>query len=132
MKGYLFDTHVHTKESSSCGGVAAADIVARYKKLGYDGIIITDHVHASQFSKHGETYEEQAKNILRDTRRQKFLRMKIFTLFREWKSVFLRMTTIIFFTVLMKILFSQMTLPTMKPLRILTTLWQRQYPPTQT
>ncbi len=64
MKGYLFDTHVHTKESSSCGRVAAADIVARYKALGYDGIIITDHVHASQFGKHGSTYEEQAAKYL--------------------------------------------------------------------
>lgn len=64
MKGYLFDTHVHTKESSSCGRVPAAEIVARYKNLGYDGIIITDHVHASQFKKHGSNYEEQAKKYL--------------------------------------------------------------------
>lgn len=64
MKGYLFDTHVHTSESSSCGKVSAADIVKRYKKLGYDGIIITDHVHASQFAKHGKTYEQQAKKYL--------------------------------------------------------------------
>lgn len=60
MKGYLFDTHVHTKESSSCGRVSAAEIVERYKKLGYDGIIITDHVSKSQFSKYGSTYGEQA------------------------------------------------------------------------
>ncbi len=64
MKGYLFDTHVHTSESSSCGRDSAADIVERYKKLGYDGIIVTDHVHASQFAKHGETYEQQAKKYL--------------------------------------------------------------------
>ena len=64
MKGYLFDTHVHTKESSSCGRVSAADIVSRYKDLGYNGIIVTDHVHAAQFSKHGSSYKEQAEKYL--------------------------------------------------------------------
>ena len=64
MKGYLFDTHVHTKESSSCGRVSAADIVSRYKELGYNGIIVTDHVHAAQFSKHGSSYKEQAEKYL--------------------------------------------------------------------
>ena len=64
MKGFLFDTHVHTKESSSCGKVSAADIVRRYKSLGYNGIIVTDHVHAAQFSKHGSSYEEQAEKYL--------------------------------------------------------------------
>ncbi len=64
MKGYLFDTHIHTMESSTCSEVAAADIVARYKKLGYDGIIITDHVSAYQFKKHATTYEEQAKKYM--------------------------------------------------------------------
>ena len=64
MKGYLFDTHIHTMESSSCSEVAAADIVARYKKLGYDGIIVTDHVSAYQFKKHATTYEEQSKKYM--------------------------------------------------------------------
>ncbi len=64
MKGYLFDTHVHTQESSSCGEVWAKEVVEHYKSLGYDGIIITDHVHASQFRKHGDTYEDQAKKHL--------------------------------------------------------------------
>ncbi len=64
MKGFLFDTHIHTKEASSCSEVYAADIVARYKKLGYNGIIVTDHVSASQFKHHGSTYEEQAKKYM--------------------------------------------------------------------
>ena len=37
MKGYLFDTHVHTAESSACGEVAAEGVVARYRSLGYNG-----------------------------------------------------------------------------------------------
>ena len=39
----LFDTHVHTSESSSCGQISGADIAKMYKKAGYDGIVITDH-----------------------------------------------------------------------------------------
>lgn len=64
MKGYLFDTHIHTAQSSSCGEVPAADVVDRYRSLGYDGIIVTDHVNAYNFSKLGSTYDEQAKNWL--------------------------------------------------------------------
>lgn len=64
MKGYLFDTHIHTSESSSCGRVTAADVVDRYRSLGYDGLIVTDHVNAYNFSKLGNTYEEQARNWL--------------------------------------------------------------------
>ena len=64
MKKYLFDTHIHTKEASSCSRVWAADIVKRYKELGYDGLIITDHFSASQFKRHGETYDEQVQTYL--------------------------------------------------------------------
>lgn len=64
MKKYLFDTHIHTKEASSCSRVWAADIVKRYKELGYDGLIITDHFSASQFKRHGSTYAEQVQTYL--------------------------------------------------------------------
>lgn len=64
MKKYLFDTHIHTKEASSCSRVFAADIVKRYKELGYDGIIITDHFSSSQFKRHGDTYAEQVQTYL--------------------------------------------------------------------
>ena len=71
MKGYLFDTHVHTAESSACGEVAAEGVVARYRSLGYDGIIVTDHVNAYNFSKLGSTYDEQAENWLKGYRTAK-------------------------------------------------------------
>ncbi len=64
MKGFLFDTHIHTSESSACGEVAAADVVARYKKLGYDGIIITDHMQHC-IDRFGGTYEENVKCFLK-------------------------------------------------------------------
>ncbi len=71
MKGYLFDTHVHTKESSRCGEVAAADIVAGYKALGYDGIIITDHMHTSNLRNKGESYKEKVDGFLEGYRSAK-------------------------------------------------------------
>lgn len=64
MRKYLFDTHIHTKEASSCSRVFAADIVRRYKELGYDGLIITDHFSALQFKRHGDTFAEQVQTYL--------------------------------------------------------------------
>lgn len=40
---FLFDTHVHTSESSTCGEISGADMVEYYKLNRYDGIVITDH-----------------------------------------------------------------------------------------
>ena len=63
MKKYLFDTHIHTAESSECGRVAAADVVARYKSLGYRGIIITDHMQHI-IDRFGGTYKENVDRFL--------------------------------------------------------------------
>jgi len=40
---YLYETHMHTSESSGCGASSAAQQVAAYKNRGYTGIIVTDH-----------------------------------------------------------------------------------------
>lgn len=40
----LFDTHVHTAEVSPCGQVSGGEIARMYKRAGYDGIVITDHL----------------------------------------------------------------------------------------
>lgn len=53
MAGYKLDMHIHTKESSGCGKVAAADVVRSYKEAGYDGIMITDHYHKTYFDSLG-------------------------------------------------------------------------------
>lgn len=73
MKGYLFDTHIHTKESSTCGQVPAAQIVERYKALGYSGIIITDHMSGHNLRNRGETYEEKINGFLGGYRAAKAL-----------------------------------------------------------
>lgn len=40
---YLYETHMHTAESSHCGASTGAEQVDFYKSLGYDGIFVTDH-----------------------------------------------------------------------------------------
>ena len=43
MHYYRYDTHVHTSEVSGCALVSARDMVSLYNRLGYQGLIITDH-----------------------------------------------------------------------------------------
>ena len=40
---YLYETHMHTSEVSGCAVSTAAEQVCAYKKMGYTGIIVTDH-----------------------------------------------------------------------------------------
>jgi len=42
---YLYETHLHTKESSSCGVSGGREYVRKYLDLGYAGVIITDHFY---------------------------------------------------------------------------------------
>ena len=49
-KQYKFELHAHTAESSRCGRIPAAELVKTYSKLGFDGIVITDHLHESAIS----------------------------------------------------------------------------------
>ena len=37
------ETHIHTKEVSSCSACSAAEAVSRCVRLGYDGMVLTDH-----------------------------------------------------------------------------------------
>lgn len=43
MKKYIYETHLHTCESSACGVTSGAEAVRAYKRLGYSGVIVTDH-----------------------------------------------------------------------------------------
>jgi len=42
---YLYETHIHTSEGSSCGISRGREYIQKYKDLGYTGIIITDHFY---------------------------------------------------------------------------------------
>jgi hypothetical protein len=49
---YTFETHIHTAEGSLCSKAKAADCVARCIALGYDGMVVTDHIgryHRAKF-----------------------------------------------------------------------------------
>ena len=40
---YLYETHMHTAESSKCARSKAADMVRAYKEAGYSGVMVTYH-----------------------------------------------------------------------------------------
>ena len=40
---YLYETHCHTAPVSKCGKASAEETVRFYKKMGYDGLFITNH-----------------------------------------------------------------------------------------
>lgn len=40
---YLWETHLHTAETSRCGHVPAAEMIAACKVAGYHGVVVTDH-----------------------------------------------------------------------------------------
>lgn len=40
---YKYETHLHTREASACASASGAEQARRYKELGYDGIMVTDH-----------------------------------------------------------------------------------------
>lgn len=40
---YKYDLHIHTAECDKYAWVGGSEIVRRYKDVGYDGLVITDH-----------------------------------------------------------------------------------------
>lgn len=46
---YRYEVHMHNCVASKCGKTAPADYISEYKRLGYTGIIMTDHFY------HGNT-----------------------------------------------------------------------------
>ncbi|WP_105619284.1 PHP domain-containing protein [Vallitalea okinawensis] len=47
---YKYELHTHTQEVSRCGKKSARDIVAIYKNIGYQGLVITDHFRPDYFN----------------------------------------------------------------------------------
>ena len=45
----FFEMHFHTSLSSACGHVDVEDSLPKFKELGYDGIVITDHFRDESF-----------------------------------------------------------------------------------
>ncbi|MDR1127716.1 MAG: PHP domain-containing protein [Treponema sp.] len=42
---YLYETHLHTVQGSSCGVSRGKDYIKRYRDSGFTGIIVTDHFY---------------------------------------------------------------------------------------
>lgn len=40
---FKYEVHMHTVQASACGRTDGKDYIAKFKSLGYDGMIITDH-----------------------------------------------------------------------------------------
>lgn len=51
---YQYETHLHTQESSACGGSPARDYIRYFQDMGYQGIFVTDHFF------HGNTAIDRA------------------------------------------------------------------------
>ena len=51
MNGYLYDPHTHTAETSKCGHLFAAEVVDRYVRNGFSGLVVTDHLHPEYLSR---------------------------------------------------------------------------------
>jgi len=47
---YLYETHLHTSQGSSCGVSRGRDYIKKYRDLGYSGIIVTDHFYGGNCS----------------------------------------------------------------------------------
>ena len=48
--GYLYETHLHTSQSSACGSSRGAEYIRCYRDLGFTGIMVTDHFFNSNTS----------------------------------------------------------------------------------
>ena len=51
MKSYRYELHFHTSEVSGCAKVPACEAVLQYHRLGYAGVVVTDHYYQSLFAK---------------------------------------------------------------------------------
>ncbi len=64
---YLYEMHAHTKEISCCAGCYAKDLVECYKDTEYYGIVLTNHMNSSTFSKkefENATWDEKVDYFL--------------------------------------------------------------------
>jgi len=70
MAGYLFDTHIHTAESSPCSDLTAEETVQAYHAAGFSGFCVTDHYNERCFAQWGfSTWTETVDALLSGYRR---------------------------------------------------------------
>lgn len=60
-----FDMHVHTSEISPCAIVNAAKMTETYKNDGYDGVVITNHIHGYNVNRFGGDFSKFAEEYIK-------------------------------------------------------------------
>lgn len=69
---YKYEVHAHTSNVSACGFVEAAEAVRMHKKVGYQGIIFTDHFHNDYLVSLGNlSWEEKVDQFMTGYQRAK-------------------------------------------------------------
>lgn len=65
---YLYEMHSHVKEVSTCSGTYAEKFIEYYTDIGYTGIVLTDHMNESTFSRtglEGEPWDVKVSHYLK-------------------------------------------------------------------
>lgn len=70
---YMYETHFHTAEVSTCARVGAKEAVDIYKKAGYSGVVVTDHFSQDCFENkyEGKDWKEKIDYYLRGYKKAK-------------------------------------------------------------
>ncbi len=64
---YMYETHFHTSDVSTCAHINAKEAVELYKNAGYSGVVVTDHLSQDCFDNKypGETWKDKIDYYLR-------------------------------------------------------------------
>lgn len=54
MQRYCYDLHTHTAPVSPCGRLSVRELIAQYRALRYDGIVLTDHFRTDFWNGEGD------------------------------------------------------------------------------
>lgn len=64
---YIYESHFHTSDVSTCAHISAEEAVGLYKNAGYSGVVVTDHFSLDCFENKypGDTWTEKIDYFLR-------------------------------------------------------------------
>lgn len=60
----MFETHLHTAETSECAELSAQELVALYRENGYNGLVVTDHYVDTFFENTSLAWENKIERFL--------------------------------------------------------------------
>lgn len=90
MNQFLYETHAHTAEVSPCGAMAAREVAQTYRRIGFSGVVITDHMHKGSMRKVlRQPWHAQANYFLEGYRRAKAVEDAHFRVFLGMEIRFL-------------------------------------------